>query len=199
MKHRLLWCAILIAFSTSAKAQSIGFGVQGDIVNFNFAGDLKEVYSLGYGGGAHLDFHLGFLGLRLSGDYLLLTPDAAKLAQITGSVPGVTIDGLKITAISGNLNLKVPVIPLPVVSIYATGGGGVVYLKATDATVFYQGAKVTTVPAPDPQTKAALNAGAGADFKLGGVTLFAELKVNWILTEGETSTMVPLGTLGITF
>jgi hypothetical protein len=91
------------------------------------------------------------------------------------------------------------VIPLPVVSIYATGGGGVVYLKATDATVFYQGAKVTTVPAPDPQTKAALNAGAGADFKLGGVTLFAELKVNWILTEGETSTMVPLGTLGITF
>jgi len=199
MKYCILFCAVLIAFSTAAQAQSVGFGVQGDIVNFNFAGDLKEVYSLGYGGGAHVDFHLGFVSLRLSGDYLLLTPDAAKVAELAGSVPGVTIDGLKITAISGNLNLKVPLIPLPVVSIYATGGGGVVYLKATDATVLYQGSPVTTVKAPDPQTKAALNAGAGADFSLGGVTLYAELKVNWILTEGETSTMVPLGTVGITF
>lgn len=205
MKYFILCFAILIAFSTSVQAQPVAFGIHGNLVNFNFAGDFKEVYSLGYGAGAHLDFHLPILTLRLSGDYITITPDKEKykslLAQYIGAAAasGVTVDGLRINVISGNLNLKLPVVPLPVFSIYATGGAGLVRLSATDASVSLNGAPLTTVKAPEAQTKASLNAGAGIDINLGGTALFAEVKVNWILTEGQTSTMVPLGTVGVTF
>jgi hypothetical protein len=37
------------------------------------------------------------------------------------------------------------------------------------------------------------------DLDLGPITLYGEVKVTWILTEGKTSTEVPLGTVGITF
>jgi opacity protein-like surface antigen len=206
MKYRVLCLAILFAVATSAQAQPVAFGIHGNLVNFNFAGDFKEVYSLGYGGGAHLDFHLPILTLRLSGDYITISPDKEKykslLAQYVGAAiaSGVTVDGLRINVISGNVNLKLPVLPLPVISVYATGGAGVVRLSATDATVTLNGAPLTTVKAPDAQTKASLNAGAGVDINLGGsMTLFGEVKVNWILTEGQTSTMVPLATVGLTF
>jgi opacity protein-like surface antigen len=205
MKYLILCCAILIAFSTSVQAQPVAFGIHGNVVNFNFTGDFKDVYSLGYGGGAHLDFHLPILTLRLSGDYITISPDKEKykdlLAQYIGAAAaaGVTVDGLRINVISGSLNLKLPVVPLPVVSIYATGGAGVVRLSATDATVSLNGAPLTTVKAPEAQTKPSLNAGAGIDINFGGMTLFGEVKITWILTEGQTSTMVPLGTVGLTF
>ncbi len=205
MKYLILCCAILIAFSTSVQAQPVAFGIHGNLVNFNFAGDFKDVYSLGYGGGAHLDFHLPILTLRLSGDYIVISPDKEKyrtlLAQYIGAAAaaGVTVEGLRINVISGSLNLKLPVVPLPVISIYATGGAGFVRLSATDATVSLNGSPLTTVKAPEAQTKPSLNAGAGVDINLGAMTLFGELKINWILTEGQTSTMVPLGTVGLTF
>ena len=217
MKRAILFCAVLALFTGSAGAQGVGFGVQADFVNFNLgvaqtkftlpgqtAVDLtsifEQIYGLGYGGGAHFDVDLGLIAFRLSGDYVMLSPDKAKYQQLLGVLGSqFTIDGGRIDIYSGNLNLKFNLIPLPVIHVYITGGGGVVQLKMNDATLSLGGVKLTTVKAFDTQTKPTLNAGAGVDLKFGPIALFAELKVNFIMTTGKTSSEVPLATVGITF
>ncbi|MBP1648227.1 MAG: hypothetical protein H6Q30_1672, partial [Bacteroidetes bacterium] len=51
----------------------------------------------------------------------------------------------------------------------------------------------------DSQTKMTTNVGAGLDIALGGITLFGEVKLNWIYTDPNTTAMIPIGTVGITF
>jgi opacity protein-like surface antigen len=218
MKRVILLCVVIAAFAASAEAQKVGFGVQGDFVNFNFgvaqtqvqlpgAGSsvdftslFEQIYGLGYGGGAHLDVDLGLIAFRLSGDYIMLSPDKQKYQSLLGALGlQFTVDGGRIDIYSGNVNLKFNILPLPVVHVYLTGGGGVVQLKMNDASLLFNGVKLATVKAFDTQTKPTLNAGAGVDLKLGPVALFAELKVNFIMTTGKTSSEVPLATVGITF
>jgi len=204
MKRLILFCTILLTFALTAQAQ-VRFGIQGDVTNFNVPGNLKDIYGLGLGGGAHLDVGIGPLGLRLSGDYVFLSPDKDKyralIAQLigAGAAAGFNIDGGRIDVISGNANLKLDLLPLPIIHVYVTGGGGVVNLSVTEAKVTFNGAPITTIPAVKSQTKPSVNAGAGVDISLGGLTLFGEVKVVWIMTEGETSTQVPLATVGLTF
>lgn len=219
MKRVILLCVIFAAFTASAGAQGVGFGVQGDFVNFNFGvaqtkvaipqsgasidytSLFEQIYGLGYGGGIHFDVNLGLLAFRLSGDYIMLSPDKAKYGSLL-STPGFqfTVDGGRIDIYSGNVNLKFSVLPLPVVHVYLTGGGGIVQLKMNDASLSLNGVKLPiTIKAFDTQTKPTVNAGAGVDLKLGPLALFAELKVNFILTEGKTSSEVPLATVGLTF
>jgi len=205
MKYVVLSLALLIALSTPAVAQ-VHFGVQADASNFNFGNEaLNNIYGLGVGGGAHMDFKLPLLGFRLSGDYLSLSPDKSKYQNYAAPIIGaaaasaLTIDGGRIAIWSATLNVKLDILPLPVVHIYATGGGGYVHISSNDATVNFSG---TTYPVKAPvenQGKASVNAGAGVDLGLGPVSLFGEVKIVWILTEGKTSTQVPLGTIGITF
>jgi hypothetical protein len=80
-----------------------------------------------------------------------------------------------------------------------TGGAGFVDIKMNDATLSLGAFKLATVKAFDTQTKPTLNAGAGVEIKLGPIALFAELKLNFIMTEGKTSSEVPLATVGLTF
>jgi opacity protein-like surface antigen len=217
MKRVILFCAVLVALTASAGAQGLRFGVQGDFVNFNLGvaqtnvqipqvGSLdvsslvKDIYGLGYGGGIHFDVDLGLLAFRLSGDYIMLSPDKAKYQSLLGPLGSqVTIDGGRIDIYSANLNLKFNILPLPVIHVYVTGGGGFVDIKMNDATLSLGTFKLATVKAFDTQTKPTLNAGAGVDIKLGPVALFAELKVNFIMTTGKTSSEVPLATVGLTF
>ena len=217
MKRVILFCAVLVALTASAGAQGLRFGVQGDFVNFNLGvaqtnvqipqvGSLdvsslvKDIYGLGYGGGKHFDVDLGLLAFRLSGDYIMLSPDKAKYQSLLGPLGSqVTIDGGRIDFYSANLHLKFNILPLPVIHVYVTGGGGFVDIKMNDATLSLGTFKLATVKAFDTQTKPTLNAGAGVDIKLGPVALFAELKVNFIMTTGKTSSEVPLATVGLTF
>ena len=206
MKYLVLSIALLVAVSTAAVAQ-VHFGIHGNVTNFNFGGDLDNIYGLGYGGGVHLDFKLPILlSFRLSGDYLMLSPDKGKyqtfLARFVGPAvaSGITIDGGRIDVYSTNLNAKLDVLPLPVIHVYATGGVGYVRLSSTDAKLNFNGLPPVAVNAPvQTQSKPSVNAGAGVDLDLGPITLYGEVKVTWILTEGKTSTEVPLGTVGITF
>jgi hypothetical protein len=216
MKRVILLCVVFTAFVASAGAQGVGFGVQGDFVNFNLGVAqtsvqipntgvayntlFTEIYGLGYGGGAHFDVNLGLIAFRLSGDYIMLSPDKSKYQSLFGAIgPQFTIDGGRIDIYSGNVNLKFNLIPLPVIHVYVTGGAGLVELKMNDASISFNGIKLATVKAFDTQTKPTLNAGAGVDLKLGPVALFAELKVNFIMTTGKTSSEVPLATVGVTF
>jgi opacity protein-like surface antigen len=221
MKHFILCCTLLFAFS-AASAQGIGFGVHGNMINSNLNATLRqivgvppstntveialeEVYGIGWGGGLHFDVDLGLLAFRLSGDYVTLSPDQEKFksliqAYFPGSTTIVYVDGGKVDMYSGNVNAKLNLLPLPIFKIYATGGLGIASVKSTPANL-----KIGTTPVSFPilatQTAWTTNLGAGTDIKLGGLSLFAEIKFNWLfLKEGAgTSTMVPIATAGITF
>lgn len=206
MKHVILCCVVLFLLTTAAQAQSVKFGIQGDITNLNVGDEnLRAVYGLGYGGGAHLDVSLGIISFRLSGDYITISPDQEKFKSalqkfgLGALVSGFTLEGGRIDVISGNLNLKLGILPLPIISVYLTGGAGVARLSVSEVKVKYNGIPLTTAPAVAAETKPTVNAGAGADINLGGLALFGEVKVTWILTEGQTSALVPLATVGLTF
>jgi len=221
----LLVCCILLV-SAPALAQvpgvSVGFGVHGNVTNFKLGPEnptnfsitnprvsLQDVYGLGLGGGIHLDIDIPILSFRVSGDYISISPDDAKLKTIAQRLlPGlnIAIEGGKIEMWSGNVNAKLVILPIPVVHPYVTGGVGLAKLNFETATVLVNGAKLP-VPggdyakflALDSKTLTTANVGAGVDLALGGLALFGELKLNWIFTDPKTSSQVPVGTVGITF
>jgi opacity protein-like surface antigen len=205
MRYFVLGCALLIAVTATAQVPGVSaaFGVHANLANLNVSGPLEEVYGMGYGGGAHLDVQFAVLSLRLSGDYITFSPDNDKYQAFVRSLPGfstatIKVDGGRINIFSGNINAKLPFLPLPIVSPYITGGIGLVNLGADDANVTVNGTSSGSIPGVKGQTKTAANAGAGVDLKLGAFTLFAEGKYTWIFTEGETSTYIPFS-IGITF
>ncbi len=218
MKRCLLFCVLVAAYSASA--QTIGFGVHGNMINSNINAKVQElvnyqstsgltqvaldqVYGLGYGGGAHFDLGFGIASIRISADYITLSPDKAKFTQYVQAVmPGLPlqfVDGGKIDMISGNANAKLVVLPLPVVKPYVTGGAGLCNVKATDVTLSIAGFNLKPITLLKTQTVGTFNAGAGVDLQFGPVTVFAELKVNWLMLDEGTSTMVPIATAGVTF
>ncbi|HTO93915.1 MAG TPA: hypothetical protein VMM80_06065, partial [Bacteroidota bacterium] len=134
MKRVILCCVALVTLAASAGAQGLRFGIQGDFVNFNlgmaqtnvvipqsgttvdYSTLFKEIYGLGYGGGVHFDVDLGLISFRLSGDYIMLSPDKSKYQPLLGALgSSFTVDGGRIDIYSGNLNLKFNILPLPVI------------------------------------------------------------------------------------
>jgi len=210
MMRFLCGILMLMTVSTGVFAQTVGFGAHANIANLNLGvpassnvgGSLKDAYGPGYGAGAHFDIGLIGWSFRLSGDYLSFSPDNAKFQQILAgllgnSASGYTIDGGKITIWSGSVNAKMGILPLPLIQPYLTGGIGFANIKADGATVTYQGTPIGNPPGVPSQTKTLFDVGAGVDFKVG-ITLFVELRYTWILTDGETTTYLPV-MLGITF
>jgi opacity protein-like surface antigen len=218
MKRLALFCAL--CFAVSASAQTIGFGVHGNMINSKINATVKqainyqpspqtaqvaldEVYGLGIGGGVHFDIGLAILNIRISGDYMTLSPDKDKFKDYVQLVmPGLPVtfeEGGKIDMISGSANAKLTVLPLPVIQPYVTGGVGLANVKATDVVIAINGVKLNPVQLLKTQTVMQLNAGLGTDIKLGGTALFVELKFNWLELEEGTYTMVPIATAGITF
>lgn len=128
----------------------------------------EDPYGWGWGGGAHLDIDITVVSFRVSGDYQLFLPEKNSAAP-----------NLKL--ISATANVKFPFLPLPVVKPYLTGGGGFARLSGGGAD----------------DTKPSFNVGAGVDLSFI-LTAFAEVRYNWILTEGESTGYIPL-TVGVTF
>ncbi len=211
---RLLLCCILFAAGT-ASAQSLKFGVQGNLADVSIYKPLNEVYGLGYGGGIHLDVAWVFFSFRASGDFLSFAPDIDKYKNAAGqllgtSAAGIAVDGGRINVFSGNINGKITLLPLALISGYVTGGAGVVRVDFQEAKVTLNGNPVVKVPAVKGETKPAVNAGIGADLNLGDLSLFAEIKYVVIFTEGgeiiqgvkvteEGKITYPFFTIGITF
>jgi opacity protein-like surface antigen len=201
---RFIIVLLLSALGVSVTQAQVGarFGIHGNAASINVAAPFSDVYGLGYGGGAHLDITFLLWSIRFSGDYIMFSPDEGKyrstLANLTGgSAAAFSIEGGKIDIISGAVNAKFTVIPLPVVSPYITGGVGLARIGVGDLTVRQNGVVLGTLPSLSSETKTSVNLGAGIDFSLV-IDLFLEAKYTWIFTEGETSTYIPV-TLGITF
>lgn len=218
MRRYLLFLALLI--STAASAQSVRFGLHGNMINSDINATiqrisgiptttsqvqvaLNEIYGLGLGGGVHVDLEISVLSIRVSGDYITLSPDKDKFKNyVQVVVPGLPVqfvDGGKVDMFSGNANAKLTVLPLPVFKPYITGGAGLAHVKADDVTLTVGSTKLPPITILKTQTVGTFNAGAGADIALSGLTIFLELKANWILLDEGTSTFVPIVTAGLTF
>ena len=198
----LLGAAALPAPSFAQVA--VDWGLHGNGASLDTKDTLSSVYSWGYGGGAHVDIHLATFSLRFSGDYTMSAPDAdtyrSELARIFGNeAAGYTVDGGEVNIFSATVNVKWPVVTLPVAKPYLPGGIGLTQLSSTDMTVKYQGNPVAGVPKVPGESKMSVNLGAGIDFVLGAsVTLFIEGRYSWINTEGSTTGYIPVS-FGITF
>ena len=160
--------AFFVLMAASAFGQ-VSSPVSGNLgVHLNGGNLSEDPYGWGWGVGAHLDIDIPVVSFRLSGDYQLFLPEKNSGA-----------DNVKL--FSGTANAKLPVLPLPVVKPYVTGGVGFASLTVGD----------------ESKTKPSLNVGAGVDFSFI-LTAFAEVRYNWILTEGKTTGYIPL-TVGLTF
>jgi opacity protein-like surface antigen len=210
MKRIVLVCSMLV-LSTVAWAQipSIGFGVHANITNANFPGPqigntdiLKDVYGAGFGGGAHLDVGTIGFSFRFSADYLAFSPDNGKYQAALANYIGVaasqfSVEGGKISYWGLSANAKMPILPMPILTPYLTGGIGLGVVSVSDAKVLQNGTETKAYPGFSSESKTALNLGAGVDLKIG-ITLFLEVRYTWVLTDPKTSTLVPVA-LGITF
>jgi opacity protein-like surface antigen len=218
MKRFLLPFALLL--STVASAQSVSFGIHGNVINSEINAKVKEiagitpstgtlqvaldeVYGLGVGGGVHFDVNLSILSIRISGDYITLSPDKDKfrtyVQQVVPGLPVQFVSGGRVDMFSGSADLKLVVLPLPVVRPYISGGAGLANVKATEVTLSLAGTNLKPVSILKTQTVGTFNAGAGVDIALGGLTIFGEIKANWIMLDEGTSTFVPIVAAGITF
>lgn len=217
----LILLLLLAAFPVQQSLAGVGFGLHGNVTNFKIGGDLaritglnstpsttslalKEVYGLGYGGGIHLDLSIPIVSIRISGDYLTLAPDNDKfqafLRTYTGSPTTLFgVSGGRITMISGNANLKINILPLPVFKPYITGGVGLANIRAEDISITFNNFVIPGFQLIKTQTVSTFNVGAGLDLDFGAIAIFGELKVNWVLLEEGTSIQVPIATVGITF
>ncbi len=211
---------LVLLVSTVASGQSIKFGLHGNLFNSDINSTIQrisgipttssqvqvaldQIYGLGVGGGVHIDLAISILSIRVSGDYLTLSPDKDKFKNyVQVVVPGLPVqfvDGGRVDMYSGNANAKLTVIPLPVFKPYVTGGIGLAHVKAQDVKLSVGSLTLPPVTILKEQTVGTFNAGAGIDLALSGVTIFLELKANWILLDEGTSTFVPIVTAGLTF
>ena len=223
--RRVLVFVLLIFCAVAPVQQSLagsGFGFHANLTNFRVGGEvgritglssapgtstafaLKEIYGIGYGGGIHVDLGIPIVSIRLSGDYLTLSPDGQKvqdfLRAYTGSSSAVfSVDGGRITMISGNANLKINILPLPVFKPYITGGIGLANIKADDLVITFNNFRLPGFQLLQTQTVTMYNLGVGLDLDFVGIVLYGEVKVNWVMLKEGTGTQVPIATLGLTF
>jgi opacity protein-like surface antigen len=215
MRHLIALIGLLgfvgvsVAAPLGSNAPKVGFGLHGNFTQGNLPGpaidgtkSLNDAYGPGLGGGAHLDLGLPGLSLRLSGDYLKYSLDQGRFRDAYASAFPLIADqtsvqggGLGIRSVSANV--KVAVMPLPVVRPYVTGGVGLAWLSTAKARTFSQGALAGEFPVTTQNGKKSYNLGAGVDLEIG-IKLFVEARYVWILTEGEKSTYLPVA-VGVTF
>lgn len=224
MKNKILLLFAAAALCSAVATSQIKFGIQLTGANLDIgkqlgipvppkAGSplvsgfqLVDIYSLGYGGGVHFDISLPLLlSFRVEGDYVTFTPNETKYRDLLiGILPSTKredwlVEGGRINAWTVFANAKLSPLPLPIISPYLTGGVGLANIGRSDAQLKYQGNKLLDIKGTDATTNFLANAGVGADIGLVGVSLFAEVRITWIFTEGDATALIPLGTVGITF
>ena len=209
-----LICAValcaLCAPGAMALGPSFGFGVHANFTSSSFPGpsvsgvnqQIGSAYGVGLGGGVHLDANLMIVSFRLSADYIHYGIDQNKFRDSFRPLFGSAADQMSISGgglgiVSVSANGKMPILPLPFITPYATGGIGLAWLTRDAITTSVTGFPGNTFPSSTQGGKTQVDVGLGVDVKLG-IALFLEVKYAWIFTDVATSTYVPV-TVGVTF
>jgi len=215
MKRTLLAGALLLALAAvSSRALALGpgfaFGVHANFTSSSFPGpsasglnqQINSAYGVGWGGGVHLDANLMFFSVRLTGDYIRYAIDETKFRDSFRPLFGSAADQMSISGgalgiVALAVNGKMPILPLPIVTPYLTGGVGLAWVNRDEVTTSIAGFPGNKFPSSSQSGKTSVDIGAGVDLKLG-INLFLEVKYAWIFTDVANSTYVPV-TVGVTF
>jgi hypothetical protein len=213
--------ALLVATSLASAQMTFGGGAHAGFSLSSFPKEIKDYYGLGIGFGGHADLNImKFVTLRLNIDYHRFGSDKTKFAEavvaacnaqritiggqafqtpkttfggMNASIIGITVNGL------GKLPTKSLATP------YAIFGLGLHISTPSDPTVSYEGVGDITkeltelgiLGKAEGSTKFGINFGAGSEFKIGQVKLFAEFKYVIIFTSGSSTGHFPI-TFGVT-
>jgi opacity protein-like surface antigen len=212
MTRFILAGALLISISSTALALGPGFafGVHANFTSGNFPGpsvsgvnqQINSAYGVGWGGGVHVDANLMVFSFRLSGDYIHYSIDETKFRDSFRPLFGTAVDQMSISGgglgiLTLAVNGKMPVLPLPVITPYLTGGIGLAWVNRDEVTTSITGFPGNKFPSSSQSGKTSVDVGAGVDIKIG-IALFFEVKYAWIFTDVSNSTYVPV-TVGVTF
>ena len=214
MKLFMRAAALLLLTSVSSMALALGpgfaFGVHANFTSSNFPGpsvsgvnqQISSAYGVGWGGGVHVDANLMVFSFRLSGDYIHYSIDESKFRDSFRPLFGSGADQMSLTG--GGLGIatlavngKMPLLPLPVITPYITGGIGLAWVNRDEVTSSIAGFPGNKFPSSSQSGKTSVDVGAGVDIKIG-IALFVEVKYAWIFTDVSNSTYVPV-TIGVTF
>lgn len=212
LAHALIVVLMVLCVSPFALALGPGFafGVHANFTSSRFPGpsvsgvnqQIGSAYGVGWGAGVHLDANLMVLSLRLTGDYIHYSIDENKFRDSFRPLFGSAADNMSISGgglgiVALDVNGKMPVLPLPVITPYITGGVGLAWVNRDEVTTSITGTPGNKFPSTSQSGKTSLDIGAGVDIRLG-IQLFVEVKYAWIFTDVSTSTYVPVS-IGVTF
>jgi opacity protein-like surface antigen len=215
MKRLLMVLVGVAVFAGGARAQvTFGGGPHAGIALSAFPelvfpaaapNTLSDVYGLGFVFGAHGDLGIvDFLTARLSFDYSLFSPDDDKFKEgyTDGAgnpipVSDFTTEGGSASFASITLNGLGRIPTGTTVTPYGLLGFGIHILSVSDIKTVYTPANQEFEYKSDSDTNFGINFGAGAEFDLGSVALFGEVKYVLIFTEEKSTGMIPI-VVGIT-
>lgn len=207
-------CVLLTLSLATPAALALGpgfaFGVHANFTSSRFPGpsvsgvnqQITSAYGMGWGGGVHVDANLMVLSVRLTGDYIHYSIDESKFRDSFRPLFGSAADNMSISGgglgiVALAVNGKMPVLPLPVITPYITGGVGLAWVNRDEVTTSITGTPGNRFPSSSQSGKTSVDIGAGVDIRLG-IQLFVEVKYAWIFTDVSTSTYVPVS-IGVTF
>jgi opacity protein-like surface antigen len=201
-RHLIVAACMLLLAGTSFAQIKFGFGPHLGISFSSFPKPMNDVYGMGFGFGAQGEMEFSKnIGLRLGLDYGLFSSDKSKFPYTDGGgkqIPSSDISGLNIGMFSmmvsgvGKLPLKGGFTP------YGLLGFGLHMSSISDQVVKANGQDYTTIKG-DSNTKFGLNFGVGGDYHVAkNISVFGEFKFVLILTEGSSTSVLPL-TFGANF
>ncbi len=202
MKHTFVVLVMLMFGALSAPAQvRFGGGAQGGVSVAAFPEPVKEIYSIGVGGGVHgrVDVSDAF-GIRLNADYTRFAADKDKLVKRFVTIPelgNLSAEGLTASFFSVGANAIGKLATGSSWRPYGLAGIGVNIATVSDMTLKSNGETVLSVTGDGTETNFSVNLGVGSEFAVGGVKLFAEAKYVTIFTSGKNTSYFPL-TIGVT-
>jgi len=206
----LLFALTLVSPHAFALGPGFAFGVHANFTSSSFPGpsvsgvnqQINSAYGVGWGGGVHVDANLMVFSLRLTGDYIHYAIDESKFRDSFRPLFGAAVDQMSISGgglgiIALAVNGKMPLLPLPVITPYLTGGIGLAWVNRDEVTTSITGFTGNRFPSSSQGGKTTVDLGLGVDVKIG-IALFVEVKYGWIFTDVATSTYVPVS-IGVTF
>lgn len=202
MKHIFVALMMLMFGALSAPAQvRFGGGAQGGVSVAAFPEPVKEIYSIGVGGGVHgrVDVSDAF-AIRLNADYMRFAADKDKLVNRFVTIPelgNLTAEGFNASFFSVAANAVGKITTGSSWRPYGLAGIGAHFTSVSDMTLKSNGQTILTATGNGTETNFSLNVGIGSEFAVGGVKLFAEAKYVTIFTSGKNTSYIPV-TVGVT-
>ena len=205
----ILAVVLLASRPSAAKDPTFAIGLHGGPAISAFEDLISDFYTIGFGGGAHVDVNIApFFSLRLNGEYFTFPSDKDKLKAAIAPMFGLqasdisNADGGAINVVIVTLNALGKIPTNSAVTPYALFGLGIHTISLSDLTGSVMG-QSGTVTADDlgfkEGTKFGLDFGFGLDFQASrSASISVEFKYVLVFTEDNSNGAMPI-TVGASF